>query len=179
LGSFGLFLAGLWVCLALPVGLLAVDVLLGIGLVLIGLVGALLPILPGVPILYAGLLITAWADNFHRVGLPTLLILALIATVAWSIDLIAAALGAKRYGASRQAVIGTMVGTLAGLFFGLPGILLGPLLGAFLGELLAGTNARHASRIGLATWLGLTLGLLFKLTLCFMMIGLFTLVWLS
>ncbi len=131
------------------------------------------------PILYTGLLLTAWADDFQRVGLPTLLVLALLAVVAWSIDLSAGALGAKRYGASRQAVIGTMIGTLTGLFCGLPGILLGPLLGAFIGELLAGTSARHAGRIGLATWLGLTLGLLFKLALCFVMIGLFTLVWMS
>ncbi len=131
------------------------------------------------PILYTGLLLTAWADDFQRVGLPTLLVLALLAVVAWSIDLSAGALGAKRYGASRQAVIGTMMGTLTGLFFGLPGILLGPLLGAFIGELLVGTSARHAGRIGLATWLGLTLGLLFKLALCFVMIGLFTLVWIS
>ena len=153
--------------------------LLGMLLALIGLVGALLPILPGVPILYAGLLITAWAGDFHRVGLPTLLVLAVLAAIAWSVDLLAGALGAQRYGASRQAVIGTMVGTLTGLFFGLPGILLGPLLGAFIGELLAGTSTRHASRVSLATWLGLTLGLLFKLALCFVMIGLFTLVWLS
>ncbi len=73
--------------------------LLGILPALIGLLGALLPILPGVPILYAGLLITARADNFHRVGLPTLLVLALLTVIAWSIDLIAGALGAKRYGA--------------------------------------------------------------------------------
>lgn len=151
--------------------------LLAVALVLAGLVGALLPVLPGVPMIYAGLFLAAWVDGFRHIGALTLVLLAVLGLLAWSVDLLAAALGARRVGASRSAVWGAGLGTLIGLFFGLPGVLFGPLLGAVAGELWTGAHVRRAAHVGLATWIGLTLGLIVKLAFCFAMIGVFVIAW--
>src|SRR5205814_2142821 len=95
-------------------------------LILIGLAGTIVPLLPGVPLVFAGMLLAAWADHFQHIGAFTLTILGVLCALALLIDFVAGMLGAKRVGASTRALWGAMVGTLAGLFFGLPGLLLGP-----------------------------------------------------
>jgi uncharacterized protein YqgC (DUF456 family) len=147
-------------------------------LVLIGLAGAVLPALPGLPLLYAGLFLAAWTGEFERVGWITLLVLGLLVVLATVIDLLASLFGAKRMGASGQAVAGAAVGTVVGIFLGLPGLLLGPFAGAILGELLAGRHLDQAARAGLGAWLGFLLGSLAKLALAFTMLGVYALGWL-
>jgi hypothetical protein len=147
--------------------------LLAVVLVVLGLAGVVLPALPGVPLLFAGLVVAAWAEGFAHVGGATLAVLAVLALLAYAADLAAGALGAKRFGASRSAVVGAALGTLAGLFFGLPGVLLGPFLGAVAGELLARRDLGQAGRAGFGAWLGLLLGVAAKLALAFAMIGVF------
>ncbi|MFI4968604.1 MAG: DUF456 domain-containing protein [Lysobacterales bacterium] len=144
-------------------------------LVVIGLVGTILPILPGVPIVFAGLLLAAWADHFAHVGPFTLIVLSVLTLLALAVDFVAGMLGAKRVGASRYAVIGAMLGTLIGVFFGLPGLLLGPFVGALLGELAAGGGLRKATGVGVGAWLGFVVGTAAKLGLCFAMLGVFAL----
>jgi uncharacterized protein len=94
-------------------------------------------------------------------------------------DYVAAVLGAKRAGASRQAIIGAALGTIAGLFMGIVGVLFMPLVGAAAGEYLARREHGQALKVGIATWLGLLAGMLAKFVLAFMMIGIFVvaLVW--
>src|SRR5881394_3658460 len=99
-------------------------------LILVGLAGTVVPVLPGVPLVFAGMLLAAWADHFQHIGAFTLTLLGVLCALALLIDFFASLLGAKRVGASTRALWGAMFGTLAGLFFGLPGILLGPFLGA-------------------------------------------------
>ena len=111
-------------------------------LVIVGLVGTVLPALPGVPLVFCGLLLAAWADGFAHAGALTLFVLGVLTVIALAIDFIAGVLGAKKVGASRYAVIGAALGTLLGLFFGLPGLLLGPFVGALVGELVAGGTLR-------------------------------------
>jgi len=142
-------------------------------LVMIGLIGLVLPAMPGTPLVFLGLLLAAWIDGFARVGGLTVAILGALAALAWLVDFAAAALGAKRVGASTIAIVGAVVGTLVGLFFGLPGLLLGPLLGAVAGELLSGRDMRQAAKAGIVTWIGLVVALAAKLSLAFSMIGLF------
>jgi hypothetical protein len=96
-----------------------------------------------------------------------------LAVLAWLMDYVSAMLGAKRAGASRQAVIGAAVGTVAGIFMGLVGVLFMPLVGAAVGEFMARRNHGQAMRVGVATWLGLMAGMLAKFVLAFMMIGIF------
>lgn len=148
---------------------------LAVMLVLAGLAGSVLPALPGVPLVFSGLLVAAWADGFERVGVLTIAVLGLLTLLSFLIDFAATAMGAKRVGATKLAVIGAALGTFAGLFLGLPGLLVGPFAGAVTGELLSHGQVEKATRAGLATWLGLLFGTLAKLALVFTMLGVFAL----
>jgi uncharacterized protein YqgC (DUF456 family) len=142
-------------------------------LVLVGLAGSVLPALPGVPMVFAGLLLAAWADDFTRVGALTLVLLGLLTLLSFAVDLAATAMGAKRVGATKQAVLGAALGTFAGIFLGIPGLILGPFVGAVIGELLSHGEMQRATRAGIGTWIGLLFGTLAKLALIFTMIGIF------
>lgn len=142
-------------------------------MVVVGIAGTILPALPGVPLVFGGLLLAAWAGGFQRVGTFTLIVLGVLTVLALLIDFIAGMLGAQRVGASRHAVIGAAVGTVVGIFFGLPGLLLGPFVGALIGELLAGGTLRKAAGVGVGAWLGFVAGTVVKLGVCFAMLGLF------
>ncbi len=97
----------------------------------------------------------------------------MLAALALIADLLASAFGARRAGASRQAVIGSLIGGLVGLFFGLFGLLLGPFAGALVGEIIARRPIGAATRVGLATWVGLLIGTLAKVALAVTMLGVF------
>lgn len=142
-------------------------------LVAVGIAGAVLPALPGVPLVFAGLVAAAWADDFERVGALPLVILGLLMLLSFVVDFLATVLGAKRVGATKLALAGAAIGTLLGLFFGLPGLILGPFLGAVAGELVSHGRVEQATRAGLATWVGLLFGTLAKLALAFTMLGVF------
>jgi uncharacterized protein YqgC (DUF456 family) len=142
-------------------------------LVIAGIAGTVLPVLPGVPMVFGGLALAAWADDFQRVGTLTLLILGGLTALAVVADFAASALGARKMGASPRAVLGATIGAIVGIFFGLPGLILGPFVGAVIGELSANRALLHAGKAGLGTWLGLILGSIAKLTLAFLMLGVF------
>jgi uncharacterized protein YqgC (DUF456 family) len=142
-------------------------------LVVLGVLGTVLPVLPGALLVFAGLLLAAWAQDFMRVGLWGLAIIGALMALSFAVDFIASMAGAKRVGASPKALVGAAVGGLAGLFFGLPGILLGPFIGAVLGELIARGGFAQAARVGVGTWLGLLVAAVAKLVIAFLMIGTF------
>jgi hypothetical protein len=144
-------------------------------LVGVGIAGVLVPGLPGAPLVFGGLLLAAWADGFQNVGVGTIVILAAVTILAFGVDFVSASLGAKRAGASREALIGAALGTLIGVFFGFVGIVLGPFVGAVIGEFLARRNLEQAGRAGVATWVGFILGIGVKLVLAFTMVGIFVL----
>jgi uncharacterized protein YqgC (DUF456 family) len=150
---------------------------LAVLLVFAGLAGTVLPALPGVPLVFAGLLVGAWADGFVRVGPLTLILLGVLTALSFAIDFASAARGAKRGGATMYASIGAALGTLTGIFFGLPGLLIGPFAGAVTGELLAHGRLPQAARAGMATWVGLLFGTLVKIALVCTMIGIFIAAW--
>ena len=143
-------------------------------LVGVGMAGILLPGIPGTPFVFGGLLLAAWADNFEHVGGATLIVLAVLTVLGFAVDFVAAGLGAKGAGASREAIIGAAIGTFVGLFFGIPGIVFGPFIGAVVGELVARRSLGQAGRAGVATWLGFIFGVGVKLVLAFTMLGIFT-----
>jgi len=146
----------------------------GAALVIIGLIGIVLPALPGHVLILAGLIVAAWADGFTRVGIWTLAVIGLIAAASYLVDFAAAAIGAKRLGASSRAMIGAGFGTVAGLFFGLPGIIFGPFAGAVLGELTVDhRDIRRAGKAGVAAWIGFAIGTAIKVAMAFVMIGIF------
>jgi uncharacterized protein len=155
---------------------ISVDALwwvLSVALIVAGLAGTVLPALPGTALVLGGIVLGAWIDNFTRVGPWAVGTVAVLAVLAWVLDYVAALLGAQRAGASRQALLGAALGTVAGLFMGLVGVLFMPLVGAAVGEYLAQRDEKQAMKVGVATWLGLMAGLLAKVVLAFMMIGVF------
>src|SRR5262245_59675366 len=133
----------------------------------------ILPALPGHVLILAGLILAAWAEGFSRVSVWTLVVIGVIAAASYLVDFAAAAVGAKRLGASSRAMIGAGLGTVAGLFFGLPGIILGPFAGADIGELTVDSDLRLAARAGVAAWIGFAIGTAVKVAMAFLMIGIF------
>jgi uncharacterized protein YqgC (DUF456 family) len=147
--------------------------LLAIALVLVGIAGTVLPALPGAALVFVGLALGAWIDDFTRVSGWTVGLLGVLTVLAWATDYVAAALGAKRVGASPQALVGAALGTLAGVFTGFVGLLFLPLAGAAIGQYLAQRDLRRAGHVGVATWIGMLVGTAVKIALVFAMIGVF------
>lgn len=155
---------------------------IAIVLMLLGLAGVILPALPGLPLMFAGMLLAAWAGHFQQVGVTTLVILGVLTLLSMLVDFFATMLGARRVGASRLALVGAMGGTFAGLFFGPVGLFVGPFAGALIGELAHGRHMNvagvgQATRVGLGTWLGLAVGIALKLMLALAMLALFAWSW--
>lgn len=156
--------------------MISTDILLwvlAVFLVMVGLAGLFLPALPGAVLLFAGLVVAAWADDFAYAGWVTLSFLGVLALLTYPADFLASAFGARRYGASPRAVTGAVIGALVGIFFGLAGVLLGPFLGAVIGEFSAQRHLGKAGRAGFGATVGIVLGTAAKLAIAFTMLGIF------
>ncbi|MEJ8420655.1 DUF456 domain-containing protein [Xanthomonas oryzae] len=146
-------------------------------LVLIGLAGIILPALPGLPLVFAGLLVAAWADDFTHVGWVTLVVLGLITALSFLIDFLATLYGAQRVGASKMALWGSVIGCIAGIFFMPIGLFVGPFAGAWIGEYYQTRKTGQATKVGIGTWVGIMLGTATKLALGLCMLGVFAIGW--
>ena len=144
-----------------------------VALIVIGVAGTILPAIPGVTLVFAGMLLAAWIDDFTRIPVWLIVVFGVLTAITWAVDYLAAAAGAKRAGASKLAVIGAMIGTVAGIFTGFVGLLFMPLVGAFIGEYIAQRDLQRAGSVGVATWLGLLVGTAVKVAIVFAMIGAF------
>lgn len=147
--------------------------IVAIAMIAVGVIGTVLPALPGVVFVFGGIVLAAWIDGFTRISGWTLGLLAILAAVSFAIDFIATAVSARRVGASRLGIVGAAIGTVAGVFTGLVGLIFMPLAGAFVGELIARRDALRAGQVGLATWLGLLAAAVLKIALVFVMVGVF------
>ena len=145
-------------------------------LVIIGFAGLVLPALPDIILIFSGLVVAAWAEHFVYAGWKTIASLALLALLAWLMDLFSGVLGAKKFGAGRYALIGAAIGAVCGMFFGIPGIVAGPFFGALFGELIARRSLKDAGLAAIGTWIGLLVGSTIKIAIAFIMLGLFILV---
>lgn len=146
---------------------------LGVMMVAVGLVGVVMPALPGHVLILAGLIVAAWADGFTHISPWTLGVIAAVAVASYGVDFVSAAVSAKRVGASKNAMIGAAFGTLGGIVFGLPGLIAGPFVGAVIGELIASRNLRQAGRAGVAATIGFAIGTAAKVAFAFVMIAIF------
>ena len=142
-------------------------------MVLVGLAGTIIPALPGVPLVFAALFLAAYLGDFQRIGWVTLTILGVLTALAMVADFAATLLGAKRAGASKLALVGAAIGSVVGIFSGLWGLLIFPFIGAVAGEYVARQKLDQASKVGLATWLGMMVGILAKLAIALTMLGIF------
>ncbi|MDR3090406.1 MAG: DUF456 domain-containing protein [Desulfobulbaceae bacterium] len=160
---------------------------LAVVLILCGLGGIILPALPGMPLMFAGMLLSAWVGHFQAVSLTTIFLLAALTVIALIADFVAGALGAKRVGASTLAIVGATLGTVVGLFTAPLGLVFGPFAGAVIGEYLHQQNQNdgdsahrqlsQATRVGVHTWIGLLIGIGVKVALAFVMLGIFIFAW--
>lgn len=142
-------------------------------LIALGLAGTVLPLLPGTLLVWGGIVLGAWIDDFARVGTTTVVVISALALLAWALDYVAGLMGAQKVGASKQALLGAALGTVVGIFMGLVGVLFMPLVGAAIGEYLARKDQTRAVRVGVATWVGIMIGLVAKVVLAFIMVGIF------
>ena len=149
-----------------------VDVVVAI-LMLAGLVGAILPFLPGAPLIFAGALLYALATDFTPIGAGRLAILAALGVLAWALEHVAGMVEARRAGGSRAAVVGAPLGLLVGVMVAPIGLLLGPLIGAIAGELLAGRAPGPSVRTGVGAALGVLTGVVAHFALALVMVALF------
>jgi uncharacterized protein YqgC (DUF456 family) len=147
--------------------------IVALALIVLGFAGTILPALPGVTLVFGGILLAAWIDHFTRIPGWLVGVFAVLTIVAWAVDYFAALAGAKRAGASKLALIGAAIGTLAGIFTGFVGLLFMPLVGAAIGEYLAQRDMRRAGKVGIATWIGLLVGTAVKVAIAFAMVGAF------
>ncbi len=145
-------------------------------LMLVGLVGTVVPVLPGTTIILAAAIIHHLALGAARSigwwGIAGLVVLVLLSYV---VDFGSASLGAKKYGATRWGAVGGVIGTIAGMFFFPWGIFLGPLIGVLAGELIGGQGLLPAGKSSWGTFLGTAAGIAGKLTIAGLMIGWFLL----
>lgn len=143
-------------------------------LIFIGLLGTVLPVLPGIPIAFAGMLLAAWLGDFKEISVLTIVVLGLLTAASIAVDFFASLIGAKRAGASKYAMLGGAVGGLIGFFvLNIVGLIIGPFIGVVTVEMIRGKTAREAGKIGLGTWIGMAVGMALKVGLAFAMLGIF------
>lgn len=147
--------------------------ILAVLLIVAGVIGTVLPGVPGVLLVFGGMLLGAWIDGFARIGWVTLTILAVLALLALLADVVGGLLGARRAGASRLALLGAAIGSLIGLFYGLAGMLIAPLFGAAAGELINRGRLAQAARVGVATGIGVALTLVARAIIVLAMLVVF------
>jgi uncharacterized protein YqgC (DUF456 family) len=146
--------------------------ILGVGIIAAGILSLALPIVPGVAIIYLGIVTVAWADDFTRIGPVMLFAMLALTLVAMIADNVAGIFGARRAGASGWGVFGAGVGALVGIPFGLPGVILGPAIGALAFEYMKNPNLKRAGKAGLGGLLGFFLGVVAKAIFGLMLVGL-------
>ena len=159
------------------------QIIVAILLVVIGVAGTILPMLPGVPLVFAGLLLAAWHGGFEQVSILTMVIIGVIAVLAWAVDFFASVLTAKKVGASKYALWGAGIGAVVGIAGGIVGLIVGPAIGAIIGELIAHKSATKqaiskeatskATTVGIAAGLGFVLALAVKIVLALTMLAVF------
>lgn len=142
---------------------------------LVGLAGTVIPGIPGVPLIFIGQFIYAWATGFEVIGLAFLLFMLVLTAFGTLVDFAAGPMLARRSGASRLGAIGALVGGIVGIItFGPVGLFAGPLLGAIIGELASGQSFLKANKLGWLAFLGMWLGILVKVFVGLTMVALFT-----
>jgi uncharacterized protein len=151
----------------------AVAVLSGI-CVCVGLVGSVVPVLPGPALIFIGTFIYAWYADFTQISGAVVVVQAALALTCSMLDYGASLVGAKKYGASRWGIYGAVAGGIAGLVTGgIAGILFGPIVGAVAGEMLYGRGMRRSANVGFGTMIGFLGGTIGRLIIAIIMFGIF------
>jgi uncharacterized protein YqgC (DUF456 family) len=141
---------------------------------LIGLAGIIVPVIPGVIIVWLGLFVYAIGTGFATISIPAVVIFFVLTALTFALDFVIPMLGMKKYRASNWALLGSFLGFIIGItVFGIWGLILGPIIGAFVAELIVRRNLKQGAQAALGSLLGTVVGTLLKLTLSLIMIGYF------
>ena len=141
----------------------------GIVLILLGVAGAIIPILPGPPLSYIGIILLHLTTKYQFTS-KFLIIWAVLTIGVYILDYFIPIWGTKKFGGSKRGVWGSIIGLIIGIFFFPPiGIIVGPFIGAVLGELSIGKNSKDALKSGLGSFIGFLTGTLLKLIFSGMM----------
>ena len=133
--------------------------ILSSAIMLTGLAGVFLPVLPGVPLVFAGAFIYAWSTSFEVITVGNIVLFAVLTAIASAVDYVGGLITAKKYGASRYGLIGGILGGILGLIaLGIPGLIIGQLAGVILGELYFGKQMKESFTSGFAMFVGYILG---------------------
>jgi uncharacterized protein YqgC (DUF456 family) len=153
------------------------NLVLVIGVVvlfLVGLVGIVLPVFPGLPLIWGGILLYGWLTGFEKITMGVLVLTGIITLLGSLLDFLAGILGAKVTGASWYGVLGALLGALFGfIIFNVLGLMGGAFVGAFVGEYLKYNKTDRALRAGVGTILGTVLGIILKIFFAFLLLGIF------
>jgi uncharacterized protein YqgC (DUF456 family) len=147
-------------------------------IIIVGIAGCILPVIPGPPLTYVGILV-AHFTKFADFSFNTLFLLGALAIIVQIMDYIVPVWGAKKFGGSRAGVWGSVIGLIIGIFFlplgpfGIIGILGGPFCGALVGEIITGKKSDKAFRAAFGTFIGFITGTLMKLATSFIITGFF------
>ena len=148
--------------------------LLTILLFAVGLIGTVVPVLPGTAIILAAVVVhRIMLGPDKSIGWRTIIVLALLTLVSYALDILAGYFGAKYFGATKWGTFGAILGALIGLFFGLVGLFIGPVIGAVAGEVIAGKRMIDAGRAGWGSLLGNIGSMLAKVIIALAMITIF------
>jgi uncharacterized protein YqgC (DUF456 family) len=148
--------------------------LFAIGLFAIGLIGTVVPILPGTSIILAGAVVHRMMLGPEKsIGWPTIGVLVLLTLATYALDFLGSYFGAKYFGATKWGTLGAIIGALIGLFFGIIGLFFGPVIGAITGEFIAGKRMIAAGKAGWGSLLGNLTGMIGKLVIALAMITIF------
>ena len=143
-------------------------------LIAVGMLGVILPVLPGIPVAFAGMLMAAWLGGFEKISVFTVIGLGLLTAASVAVDFFAGLIGAKRAGASKMAMLGGAIGGVLGfIVLNFIGLIIGPFIGVMAVEMASGKSAREAGKIGVGAWIGMAVGLALKVGLAFTLLGIF------
>ncbi|HNU80644.1 MAG TPA: DUF456 domain-containing protein [Bacillota bacterium] len=133
--------------------------ILSSAIMLTGLAGVFLPVLPGVPLVFAGAFIYAWSTSFEVITIGNIVLFAVLTAIASAVDYVGGLITARKYGASKYGLIGGFLGGILGLIaLGIPGLIIGQLAGVILGELYFGKQMKESFTSGFAMFIGYILG---------------------
>jgi uncharacterized protein len=149
-----------------------IDIVVAL-LLLAGVVGSVVPFIPGTPLVFLGALVYAAATGWMPVGAGRLALLGALTVFSYVLHHVTGAFGARRYGGSRWAVVGALLGAVVGLAFGPLGLVLGPIMGAVAGELLRTGNLEGSVRSGFGAMVGVVIGAAANFVVAVVMVGLF------
>lgn len=123
------------------------------------------------PMIFLGAWLIGYIDDYQLVGVTPIITIGVLTVIGLIVDWVAQSLGAKKAGATKLGIIGSMIGTFVGIFTGLWGLLFMPLIGAAIGEFIDHQDMIKSGKVGIATWLGMIIGTVVKLGLAFTMVG--------